>query len=970
MPSYVVDGVTFSIPSLSISGISDNRVDYAGSNIPRWSKIEVTFDIDDSVATNKFLPYDASAPSGIDDGIGISVQVEFSDDGFASYDIMPAFWAEDWQTLRTTHDYLSITRDWYYPNGQGVWTARYSPPRTGSWQYRVRATDASGIALGDPVSFTVVTSSAKGIVRVSETDTRYFEYGDGSYFPALGMNLPFNNILGWDNPHRPGSAVDILKDFGDNEVTLLRLWFSLWGVYGTLVDPWEDIGHTDVDEPFALSGTVAGYTPEDGHEAAYALSGGAVDGIFLNLYKQTPACKASTTYRLRIRYQIPSALSPETVGQPYGLVALKNQFWVDNPYLYSAGGTVLAGPVNTSTGSGWATLEATFTTGASEWFLGFFYVTLRNVASPGKAFIQSIEVQESLGGGNYGPNIIPRPTADLHTSIDQMRSAIMDDTLAYAEANGVTFQVLIGSYDDWLLSHFKNDGTVDTTSDWEDSRYYYGDGTTVTKSRWLHRAWWCYCQARWGYSSAVHNWELVNEGDPFSDDHFALLEDMSQQMHQWGNEHPCTTSTWHSMARYEWLSAPTSDIVEIHEYIRQDWASDNLSRSDLLAPDPGLHPTYYSTGGLDTWKDMVEMALTPFQTVGAHEAQGLDKPVIRGEIGLYVGSGFGLYDWTTDGDPDDLWLHHWVWSHIDHTAGINLWWSTEHIYQSDGSPNLMAALLLYQTFIVDIPLSNGLYTALGASTSHVDIVAHGQKDTTNRRLHAWIRHAGDTWHNRYLGGSVTPRSGTVTIPGMGTGVTYSVIWVNAVTGATIATESVPTVGGSLVLTLPAALSSDIAVRAEVSGGAALTAYRDGAQRLRAIPGQASRPRLDSSQTGWSVNVGSDLYAALDETSSDDADYMQGSHGAAATLLLEPMHDPRIDALRVRLRVGKPVGSTGTMSLTATLMAGTQDIASGVFSDIGQGFYDVQFALTPTQVQAFRTAGGYADPRLRLVVTAS
>jgi hypothetical protein len=818
MPSYVVDGVTFSIiPSLGISGVTDNRADYVGSNIPTWSKLEVTFDVDGSAATNKFLPYDAVAPPGIDDGIGISAQVEFSDTGFASYDTMPAFWAEDWQTLRTTHDYISITRDWYYPNDQGVWTARYSPPRTGSWQYRVRVTDASGTTLSDPVSFTVVASAAKGIVKVSETDARYFEYGDGSYFPALGMNLPFKDILGWDNPHQPGKAIDILQDFGDNEVTLLRLWFTLWGVYSAVVDPWEDIGHTDTDEPLALSGTVAGYAPETGQEAAFALSGGVVDGVFLNLYKQTPACKASTTYRLRIRYQIPSALSPETVGQPYGIVALKSQFWVDTPYLYSAGGTLLAGPENASTGADWETLEATFTTGASEWFLGFFYVTLRNVASPGMAFIQSVEVQESLGGGEYGPNIIPRPDADMHVSIDQQRSAIMDDTLAYAEANGVTFQMVLGSNKDWLLMHFKDDGTIDTTSDWLDSRYYYGSGATVGKSRWLQRAWWRYCQARWGYSSAIHSWELLNEGDPYNTDHFELLEDMSTQMHQWGNDHPCTTSTWHSMIRYAWNDAPSSDVVQLHEYVRQNWETDNLSRSDLLPPDPGLHPTYYSTGGPETWKDMVESSLIPFQTVGTNEAQGLGKPVVRGEIGLYVGSGFGLYNWTTNGDPDDLWLHHWVWSHIDHLGGINLWWATEHIYKSDGTPNLLPALLLYQTFMDGIPLSNGLYANLAATTSHVDIVAHGQKDTTNRKLHAWIRHASDTWHNRYLGGSVTPRSGTVTVPGMGTG-TYTVTWVDPYTGATVDVDQVATAAGVLTLTLPSSLSTDIAVHAELSAG--------------------------------------------------------------------------------------------------------------------------------------------------------
>ena len=49
------------------------------------------------------------------------------------------------------------------------------------------------------VVFAVTTSSNKGFIRASATDSRYFEYDDGTYFPALGYNMNYERV-GWFNP--------------------------------------------------------------------------------------------------------------------------------------------------------------------------------------------------------------------------------------------------------------------------------------------------------------------------------------------------------------------------------------------------------------------------------------------------------------------------------------------------------------------------------------------------------------------------------------------------------------------------------------------------------------------------------------------------------------------------------------------------------------------------------------------------
>ncbi|HMN29363.1 MAG TPA: hypothetical protein PKE45_14530, partial [Caldilineaceae bacterium] len=71
-------------------------------------------------------------------------------------------------------------------------------------------------------------------------------------------------------------------------------------------------------------------------------------------------------------------------------------------------------------------------------------------------------------------------------------------------------------------------------------------------------------QARWGYSTHIHSWELTNEGDPFNANHYAATDELGKFMHcrvfgasvgagdaaqctfQHPNRHLVTTSFWTS----------------------------------------------------------------------------------------------------------------------------------------------------------------------------------------------------------------------------------------------------------------------------------------------------------------------------------------------------------------------------------------------------------------------------------------
>lgn len=86
----------------------------------------------------------------------------------------------------------------------------------------------------------------------------------------------------------------------------------------------------------------------------------------------------------------------------------------------------------------------------------------------------------------------------------------------------------------------------------------------------------------------------------------------------------------------------------------------------------------------------------------------------------------------------------------------------------------------------------------------------------------------------------------------------------------------------------------------------------------------ARPDSDISAGGWTPSTGGDLYAMLDETLLDDADYIQTSTASTCEVSLNPILDPSVaigHALRYRAK------SDQLSTLTATLKQGATTIAT-------------------------------------------
>ncbi|MBI2596055.1 DUF5060 domain-containing protein [Candidatus Daviesbacteria bacterium] len=127
----------------AISNITDNSASYPNGQIPKYEKYEVTFDVATN-ASNPQLPYDPAPPPGMQAGVGVTVNGEFSQDNFTTKTVIPAFYYQNF-------DYqVKSNREWFYPTSNYSWKLRFAPDKEGTWQYRITAQDSSGTSTSGP----------------------------------------------------------------------------------------------------------------------------------------------------------------------------------------------------------------------------------------------------------------------------------------------------------------------------------------------------------------------------------------------------------------------------------------------------------------------------------------------------------------------------------------------------------------------------------------------------------------------------------------------------------------------------------------------------------------------------------------------------------------------------------------------------------------------------------------------------
>jgi hypothetical protein len=491
--------------------------------------------------------------------------------------------------------------------------------------------------------------------------------------------------------------------------------------------------------------------------------------MFLGFIKAPPAVQPHTRYRVRLRYRLTGVAGPRLAGVPFGLVA-KTGGWLWGPGSYCqdpGSGQVVTGYAGRDTG-GWQILEGSLTTGDAS-FLPYFYLALENV-SQGAAFIDAVWIEEVLPGGGYGPNIIPKPWMAHHLYMEQRNSYAFDKVVELAERYGIYLRPVVMEKNDWIFNRLDQqgepilydplceDGDPDNDprhcpgNDW-----FYGPGRGMSKVRWLQQAWWRYLQARWGYSTAIHSWELLNEGDPANELHYLLADEFGKYMRQFApDQHLVSTSFWHSFPKDEfWANPdyPNLDFADIHQYVEQG--------------SPGYRDTALSSEALSL-------------KVGARQPGGAGKPVIRGETGFTAGGSAPASDELL-ADREGLWLHNFLWAGLNAGGLIeSYWYEIYHIYQTRPDGRLLfdhrPQFGIFYNFIKDLPLNNGYYQAAQATVSDPRLGVIGQKDLVNGRAHLWVRNVDHTWKNVVDGVPVLEVSGAIRLSGFVAGQSYLVQW--------------------------------------------------------------------------------------------------------------------------------------------------------------------------------------------------
>jgi hypothetical protein len=773
-----------------------------------WGKWEATFDLT-TTAIYPHLPYDASAPTGCPGTQGVTVNLRVSNDNWATQlDPIPCTYEDDYTI--TAGGTGGRTYDQFVPQGTARWHARFAPPSAGTWRWRIESQDADGSITytHSTDSITVTSAGLPGFTRIS-ADTREIDRvtGEPLALNGIGINLPVD----YANPRTGGGA--LIAHLGANGVQETRLWAASMQMYGGFEPAWRgswnagDGNHLQIHNLLNID-TGISFAPYGDAVAALEVykSSGDSAGIFvyqgLNYGGAPISVEPSSTYRLTLRYLIPWAM---TGTSTFGFTAKISQF-LANP---ATDGTPLFTPVNTATG-GWVTTTATITTTAGQYHLGGLYLCMHNVTGGSghtyaHAFIDEAKLEKDLGGGTYGANVLRSPRPGVVRTIDQQACARFNEYVTAAETAGVTLSVTLAHHADMLMGAIRStDGTwggTDLNEPAERAANFFGpaDGT-ITPVRWYEKAYARYMQGRWGYSSAIHSWEMDNESDystvADAGSHW-YIKTIAEHLKSFGNRHLLTASFgWHFMQSSFWANAISNslDIAQTHSYVPLDRNMTNFAVNHGGTGDITAHMA-------TDWSDTHVAHTRLSDQIGVKQALGTgnlgyNRPVVRGETALTDGVNDGQENDPTKPpsalaalDPNGIWLHKFVMATAFAPSRMHewLWYYTSQVKPGAGT-DLTPIFKRASDALAGIPLNNGNYVDAAATvggTGGSDLRVVGQKDLTAGRAHLLLDNKTHTHGTVRSGTSPTPvpTTATVSIAGMPVG-TYQITFRNPYTGAT------------------------------------------------------------------------------------------------------------------------------------------------------------------------------------------
>jgi hypothetical protein len=767
----------------TLANFSTNANDYVNGEIPKYAKFEIIFDLTDTSATNPYYPFDASPPPGIEAGTGVTVDALFRAPGETVWQSLPCFY---YQPMTEASGEL-------LPSDDPDWRCRFAPDEVGTWQYKIRATDASGTTESITRQFDCAASDRKGFVQVSQRDPRFFEFADGTPFVTPLVNVeqgnPFNTLT---------SIRENVQQLGENGVRFVR-WFPTGEGANYFVVPFAD--SIRINWNFGGSGVL--YDDVDQAEDK--------DFSFRPYYYSIQRIPLRTGERYRLHFHA------RVTGEQVLRAAIGNLQQVD---ICSATSTYheAQGEHCEYKQDGWHEYVVEVDNiGASSALVGLRALYLSsdapapyNARQEGSIRTHSLrfEREESTG---WSGNHLTRSDPDTHTYIDQRAAARLDEILRRSEQYGVYHKLPLFHKNDLVLGRIGPDGTVGE----RDIHNFY----TSPPSRWLQHAYVRYFVARWSHSTALHSLELGNENHLWEESYDAAFDTAAHVRALSPRRILQSNSFWGWWAESFWTDPEHGDLMD---YSDKHWyANESGAHCDSEGDDCELIS--------NSWDDAAAYVRECWQRFREYSADfNYDKPIVRGEGGVAVSSTEPQHP-AIASEPQGTYYHKKLWAHVG-VLGYSCdgeWYPRLFTTAQAGQfPNAQSSTFdifaAYDQFIRGEPLNNGRYEAIGTDLMgdagivldnvSGDLRTWGVRDPVAGRALLWIDNAAHTWSSVNNGVSIPPAAATLRLPGFTAGNAYTVEWWDTSTGQPTSTQSLTADGnGTLSLDVDA-LATDVAVK--------------------------------------------------------------------------------------------------------------------------------------------------------------
>mgnify|MGYP005845669031 CR=1 FL=1 len=511
----------------------------------KYEKVELTIRLDAEYAN----PFD---PDEVD------VSVEVAAPSGSRYTV-PAFHYQPYEEKRLPQE--RRRRAWRYPCGPPIWKARLAPTETGTHRCRVRVRDSQGMAESEALVFESIPSAAKGFVRVSPRDPRFFQFSEGKAFFPIGQNLAF---IGQEQYFDVDTLEAAFGKMQENGANFARIWAccedwalaiearkSAWGRSWS----W--------NPPLALMPGRRGYFSDN---KCLLLEDGQGKSLLL-----------SPCHPVAVRPESKYVLSGRASLQGGAALAVN----LDGRRL----GEPLASERKKGDGNELLFRREIVTPPGQYWLPRLEF----QLEKAGSARLRDLSLREAQGG----PELLweadlDRPAMGYYNPLDCF---LLDQVVEAAERHGIYLQLCLLTRDlymDLLAS--------------QDRPAYE---RAIRQAKKTLR----YAVARWGYSTHVAAWEYFNEMNPGlpTDRFYDELGKYCEQVDPY--RHLRTTSAWGPSPK-DWRH-PRLDVAQHHWYLRPAWGElwkDEVAavadRVALLRQHAGHKPCMLAEFGLagDQWQ--------------------------------------------------------------------------------------------------------------------------------------------------------------------------------------------------------------------------------------------------------------------------------------------------------------------------------------------------------------------------------